>query len=212
MVKIPQVPNGCRVIPLWRNVSGNNFRPIYEIIDYTVIDEVDFDKLNQYRWFIYENSRGDKYVLRRENRGGKYIHIYMSREILGLPHGIGHGGDEADHVDHNTLNNRRNNLRKATSSQSKANTRGHSYHQMPKGVHKHGRGYEARISVNGLSVSFSDDLCKVEAGLKYKYAAIILHDKFACYTEITTDEMPSRRRRWELLGMVIDKLREKGYV
>jgi hypothetical protein len=212
MLESLQVSDGCRVIPLWRNISGDNFHPVYKIVGYTVVDEIDFDWLNKYRWLMAENSRtGDCYAVRYESQGGKRIHIFMAREILNLPHGVGCGSDEAEHRDHNTLNNRRRNLRRATSSQNNANKKGYSLSQRFKGVRPERGKYLARIKINRSLFYLISVPKEVEAALMYNYAAYLLYGEFAELNIIPEDEMPSYERQWELYDMVVTKLRSKGF-
>ena len=51
----------AKQIPLYRNVSGNNFKPVYEVVAYTTVDDADHDYLMHWRWCL--DSKG--YVMRR---------------------------------------------------------------------------------------------------------------------------------------------------
>lgn len=64
-----------------------------------IVSEDDFSSLNQYKWMI--NSKG--YACR--NFGGGNL-VYMHRLLLNPPFGMC-----VDHINHNTLDNRRENLR-----------------------------------------------------------------------------------------------------
>lgn len=211
MVELPLIPDGCRVISLWRNVSGDNWNPVYEIIGYTIVDEIDFDWLNKYRWLMIENYKGDCYVKRYEWCGGKLIHVFMSREILGLPRGAGRGSNRADHIDHDTLNNRRNNLRVTTPSQNQANRRGYGCSMRFKGYDRSRRKYSARITLSGLTTHFTVVLTEVEAALMHNYAAYLVFEENAYLNVVPEDEMPTVERQWKLYDMVVAKLRLNGY-
>lgn len=89
-----------------------------EIIAFTLVDDSDFDYLNQWRW----NLSGRGYVERREHRSEVPNDVRrlipMHRVILGLTRG---DPVEADHINRNKLDNQRINLRKTTHAQNLQN-------------------------------------------------------------------------------------------
>jgi hypothetical protein len=87
----------------------------------TVVDDKDFAWLNQWKWSVQEASNGRAYALRtiRNHVTKKRSRVYMHRLILQLSVGCTR---EVDHKDRNGLNNRRDNLRRATTSQNQANS------------------------------------------------------------------------------------------
>lgn len=87
--------DGTRWIPLLHNAC-------------TVVDESNYDFLNQWNWSL--NNWG--YAIRRINGIG----ILMHREITQCPDGL-----HVDHINHNTLDNRRKNLRHCTIQQNQFN-------------------------------------------------------------------------------------------
>ncbi|WP_298838850.1 HNH endonuclease [uncultured Clostridium sp.] len=90
----------------------------------TQVDDGDYVFLNKWKWFAKDGRGGRFYAYRQEftgkrysNGDKKYTLIKMHRVILSL-------SDKnilVDHKDRNTLNNQKNNLRIATSSQNSAN-------------------------------------------------------------------------------------------
>ena len=211
----PEVPQGCRVIPLWKTTYRDNFHPentIWEICDYTVVSECDFCWLNQWRWIRKQSSKNGDYCAHRMERllNGQLVDVFMAREILGLPRGAGHGGDQADHKNHRTLENTLDNLRIATSFQSVANRQSWSTISRFKGVMHHKYGFQSRIVFHRIYVYFPLVTLEVEAGLMHFYASTLLRDEFSCDSEFSSEEMPSEERQNELYQMVIDKLVEKG--
>src|SRR5689334_13920703 len=84
--------------------------------NYALVDARDFEALSVYRWG-YITTRGRKYATRYERRG-KRIKVFMHREILGLARGEKIQGD---HINGNTLDNRRENLRRASHGQNQHN-------------------------------------------------------------------------------------------
>ena len=86
---------------------------------FTIVDAEDFERLNQYRWFCLTCKWGC-YAARnsRKNESEKRHTILMHKEIVGAPEGF-----LVDHVNNNTLDNRKENLRPATPSQNICNRR-----------------------------------------------------------------------------------------
>ena len=77
---------------------------------FTIVDDEDYEWLNQWSWSAHYNVEGDSYYARRAGKlpNGKIINIRMHRQILGLDYGDKRQGD---HIHHNTLDNRRSELR-----------------------------------------------------------------------------------------------------
>jgi len=81
---------------------------------FAIVDAADFDWLNQWNWFAFWHEKTRGFYARRF--GGHRKPIWMHRLILNCE-----GKEQGDHKNRNTLDNRRNNLRKATDFQNKAN-------------------------------------------------------------------------------------------
>ncbi len=84
---------------------------------FTKVDDEDYDWLNQWKWFA-KKSNGGFYACRTirlgyKKRGNQLMH----RLILGL----NNPEIQGDHIDHDTLNNQRSNLRKCTNSENRRN-------------------------------------------------------------------------------------------
>jgi hypothetical protein len=82
------------------------------------------------------------YVINHKTIGGKVREIRLHRAILDAK-----PSDDVDHVNHNGLDNRRENLRIATSGQNAFNRSPNRGRQLPKGVSLHRKSgkYEAYI-------------------------------------------------------------------
>ncbi len=87
-----------------------------------LIDDEDFELVSQYKWYYYKNkNESANYAITKIRTGHKkYQVIKMHRLILGLKTGDKH---QCDHIDHNGLNNQKNNLRICTSQQNRFNSR-----------------------------------------------------------------------------------------
>lgn len=149
-------------------------------VDYEAkVDDEDYARLSTFRWRVGRKSpRRKQYVMRTSRLNGKRATALMHREIIGqIPNGMC-----VDHINGNTLDNRRCNLRLVTLAQNSAyqsirsdNTSGF------KGVtyHKHHKKWNAHISKNGSQVSLGYFRNKEEAARAYDAAAIVHYGEFA---------------------------------
>lgn len=104
----------------------------------TIVDDVDFEYLNQWKWHC--SSEG--YALRRAKKSGKNQFIRMHRLINETPI-----GKDTDHINHDRLDNRRENLRTVTRQMNNFNRKP----ELQQGVcfHKKANKWMARIKLNG---------------------------------------------------------------
>ena len=82
-----------------------------------IIDDEDFEYLSQFKWHadFMKNTQSFRAV-RNNWINGKNSHVKMHREIMGNP-----TGKQIDHINHNSLDNRKVNLRIVTGSQNQMN-------------------------------------------------------------------------------------------
>jgi len=124
-----------------------------------VVDDCDFAYLNQFKWHVV--GRGGIYAA----RAAKRKLFYMSRDIMRpLP------GFEVDHINHDTLDNRRGNLRICTCQQNTFNRHGH-YNSTSKY-----KGVSFETESNRWRVSISD---RSIGRFESEIAAAIAYDKSA---------------------------------
>lgn len=83
---------------------------------FAIVDDADFEWLNQWKWCFNKGYAVRTIYLEKINRKWKIKKISMHRLIINTPDSM-----ETDHIDNNKLNNQRQNLRIATSSQNKFN-------------------------------------------------------------------------------------------
>ena len=87
----------------------------------TMVDDADYDWLNQWKWYATANRVGGFYAGRKVPvPGGGYHHILMHRQILGLGR---FDPRQGDHIHHNTLDNRRSEIRVCTPQENSLNRR-----------------------------------------------------------------------------------------
>ena len=90
-----------------------------------IVDDEDFDWLNQVKWFTKITGNGTQiYAARTKRIGGKATTIYMHRAIMAgdLDH-VDLDGKEVDHDNRKTLDNRRENLKVCTKKENLSNRR-----------------------------------------------------------------------------------------
>ena len=135
---------------------------------FTLVDDEDFDRLNKIKWSL--NSKHDGYA-----RSAKYG--MMSRYIMDTPK-----NKQCDHMNHNVLDNRKENLRNCTPSHNHYNTKKSIINKSGyKGVsrHKMSGKWEARIRVMKIKKHIGLFMNKIEAARAYDNYAIRYHKKFA---------------------------------
>lgn len=158
---------------------------------FTLIDTVDLDLL-KFNWTAQFSSSIDGYYAFRGEGGRKNRkRIQMHRCILERMLGIElKRSDRVDHVNHNTLDNRRENLRLATVAQNahnskiaKNNTSGY------KGVswHSAGRKWCAQIKNKKVKIHLGVFDDKDDAARAYNTAALELFGEFALLNVIPDD-------------------------
>ena len=87
---------------------------------FTLVDDIDFKSLNQNKWYILFDRQKDRLsaVVRVVRKDGNKRSVFMHRQILGVK-----PGEIVDHINHNPLDNRRENLRIVTHRQNCQNRR-----------------------------------------------------------------------------------------
>lgn len=84
---------------------------------YAIVDDEVFDRLSRWRWKATPpRDGGHIYAVRNGRVAGKNVTYYMHREVLGDT-----GGFPVDHINHDSLDNRRANLRAVTVAENTAN-------------------------------------------------------------------------------------------
>lgn len=146
-----------------------------------LIDDEDYERLCVYRWRL--NTSVDTITIRREsgNPGGK-------RKITSLACQIMNRFDVIfDHIDLNSFNNQKSNLREATHGQNMANrTKFKNKTSQYKGVswRIRTRKWISQIRYQGKDIylgSFDDEK---EAALAWNKAAVELHKEFAVINNV----------------------------
>ncbi len=137
------------------------------------VDDEDFEYLNQWKWW-YSDGCAKKSVYMNGKR--KPAGAYMHRLIMNTPPGM-----DTDHINGNSLDNRRCNLRVCTHAENlrnKAKTKGTSKY---KGVHWHkaDNKWRAQIGVDWGKLHLGNFHTEEEAALAYNEAALKHFGEFA---------------------------------
>jgi len=141
-----------------------------------LIDEEDYDKFTKWNWQI--TKKHGIYLYRVAQRAG-YVNnsVYFHKYIMGEPKGV-----VVDHINGNTLDNRKCNLRICTQAENmrnqKKSTRNTSGY---KGVSwsKKDKVWMARIAKNGKQIYIGSYKTPEAAYAAYCKAAKELHGEFA---------------------------------
>lgn len=138
-----------------------------------LVDDADFERVNQFKWTASEQPNGRGFRAVRFVKGSP---IYLHRFIMECPAGL-----EVDHQNRDCLDNQRSNLRIATRAQNSQNRGMQSNNTTGvKGVifNKQFSKYEACIYANGKKHYLGRFADIQDAAAAYTKAAKELHGEF----------------------------------
>lgn len=141
---------------------------------FALVDDEDFDRVMKFKW-SYANNGRNAYATRHEGKGKNRRTCFMHRFIL--PHDL----PNTDHIDHDTLNNQKSNLRPCTPVQNGQNRKIQKHSSKFKGVHfyKMDGNWQININVNKKRVHLGYCKYEEEAAHRYDAAAIFFFGPFA---------------------------------
>jgi hypothetical protein len=144
---------------------------------FAIVDDKDFEWLGQWNWYA-QNVGSSFYAARRERRSESRTRrglLYMHRAILFPDKGM-----LVDHVNHNTLDNRRGNLR-ICSHVGNARNRRPSTGSLTKCVRQHPetKRWRAEITVQDIGIHIGFYRKRREALRAYDAAASVVFGEFA---------------------------------
>ena len=144
-----------------------------------LIDDEDYDLVSQYKWHAYWDPSTKSFYAKTGIRkpDGKQTSLRMHRLIMKAKK-----GEQVDHINHDTLDNQKENLRLCTNSQNQHN-RGRKSNNTSgcKGVdwYKASGKWRAQIALNGKVMHLGYFAIKQEAYEAYCKAALELHGEFS---------------------------------
>lgn len=140
-----------------------------------LVDDEDYEQNSKYNW-QYMGHRGG-YAIRSQYGQGKPKTIYMHRVVMDAPSGV-----EVDHINGDSLDNRRLNLRLATHAQNMHNRKlqKNKHVSIYTGVRPSpARRWAAYISVNCWPKYLGTFATELEAAYAYDAAARLYRGEFA---------------------------------
>lgn len=142
-----------------------------------VVDEDDFGLVSAHKWHLFRRRKTVYAIASVKLADGKWTTLYMHRLIMGARLGF-----QIDHIDGDGLNNRKANLRFATSSQNNQNRRPIRRAQSGyKGVYwnnNQGKWY-TQICINRKKIHLGYFSNKEEAARSYDESARRYFGKYA---------------------------------
>jgi hypothetical protein len=153
-----------------------------------IVDDEDFNDLSKYNWYVLK--QGDKYyrAVRHSNKNETYYKnrktILMHRQILGFNL---NDKRKIDHINHNPLDNRKQNLRICTSIENSQNSiKRENVTSVYKGVsfHKNRKKYQAYIHINKKYTYLGFHENEIDTALAYNKAAKEHFKEFAFLNKI----------------------------
>lgn len=138
-----------------------------KIVGYTLVDDDDFARFSKYRWSVSTDKNGKR----------KYVVAYVSGKVKYLARLILNAkkGKLVDHINHDTFDNRKSQIRICTHSQNSQNRK---IKNRLRGVSKRGEKWRSRIARKGKNISLGDYDTKKEAILSYDRAVRRLFGKY----------------------------------
>jgi len=151
---------------------------------WAIVDDEDFEWLIKYKWYAnYDLSTRGYYAMRNIPLGnGKRKHLKMHRVIMNAKQ-----GEQIDHKNRDSLDNRKQNLRFATPSQNQANSKIRSDNTSGyKGVvwYKNYQKWQVRIRYQGKRIYLGSFNNKEDAALVYNIKAKQLFGEYALLNKI----------------------------
>lgn len=131
---------------------------------FALVDDDMFDELNKYAWKAKPNGGANNvYAIRTTKVNGKTRDVRMHRVVLGYD-----GPLDIDHINHNSLDNRRANLRVATRSTNMRNAKLVAYRAT---CRQCGESFNAKRKKMARERAFCSNECATEANRIRKFAA-----------------------------------------
>jgi hypothetical protein len=154
---------------------------------FTIIDDNDFDLVMQFKWSLSKKGYAQARVPVCLKKQYPVKGVQMQRLLLWDKV---NKGLIVDHINGDKLDNRKENLRLVTMSQSNMNRglihfdRRQSVFSKYKGVWWDRNKWRAAITVEGKKIYLGRFFNENEAALAYNKAALLYHGEFACLNEI----------------------------
>lgn len=150
-----------------------------------LIDDEDYDKIKNYTWGVKYDKTIDNFYVAAFNKGmskGDIENIRIHRLIMNAPK-----DKVVDHINHNTLDNRKENLRLCSHGENQANGKKRSSGKTSKykGVFKRESGkFRAKIRCKEITTNLGTFENEIDAAKAYNNAALKYFGEFALLNKI----------------------------
>ena len=141
---------------------------------FALVDDSDYLYLNQFNWSFATRGAAQRRFFNAQEK--KHTIMYMHREIMSAPKGV-----HVDHINGNSLDNRRNNLRlcsNAENSRNRKKSRG-KYSQYKGVTLVHGKYWASQITFNYKNYSLGYFPDEISAAIAYDQAALKYFKEYA---------------------------------
>lgn len=149
----------------------------------TIVDDDSYEYLNKWKWHCTSRN----YAMRTEMINGRKHGVLMHRFIMNAEKGV-----EVDHINHNTLDNRKENLRICTRNENEhnrsktniENPRNYSSKYKGVAINKQNNYYEAKIIKDSKKIFIGYFEDEVVAANAYNEYAKKYFGEFACLNDV----------------------------
>jgi hypothetical protein len=162
---------------------------------FAIVDADDFDRVSQFKWCYNKNGKYPGYAERKQHIGmkdGKQIQkrISMHRFIMGVEDSKVH----VDHMNHDTLDNRKSNLRLCTNAENGRNRKiqkggSSKYKGVCKRRNNRVKAFEASIKFNKKTINLGMFATELEAAIAYNKAALHYFGEFALLNDVSENSL-----------------------
>jgi hypothetical protein len=142
----------------------------------TLVDAEDFAWLSAFRWRASHSGHSKFYAVRSARIDGVERNLYMHRVIVNAPPNL-----DVDHINGNSLDNRRCNLRVCTHAENLRNAHWRHGTSRFKGVswHAGAKAWEAYIRLNGRKQYLGSFESEIDAAKPHDAVALMHFAEFA---------------------------------
>jgi hypothetical protein len=149
-----------------------------------LVDDADYEELSKYKWQAIRDRHSQGFYAARFDTVGKPINGKKQRKMIQMHRAIMGAvlGEKVDHIHHNTLDNRRPELRKCTNAENQQNSqKRHGCISQFKGVtwHKGHRSWYVEVQKGSYRYRRGGFPSERDAALAYDAKARELFGEFA---------------------------------
>lgn len=140
-----------------------------------LVDDEDFARFGGYVWHSLRKRSGKTYAMRGKGLDGKGGACLLHRLIMNAPKGV-----QVDHINGDSLDNRKENLRLCSAQENARNRQQRKDVKAPfKGVQPTGNRFSATLTENGISISLGTYETAADAARAYDAEAVARFGEFA---------------------------------